>query len=756
MYDIFFVSNNIDRSKDVLEKIKKRFPVIKKASSFDEAKKKSISKFFWVIWDDIILDDSFDFSYVPDTGSYDYVHVFKNGNQYDGVCLVPKNSQISKREIEYRFFINKKEIDILASTSKPYDGFTIDSYEEYLEALEKTTTDMFWMTSSNIRILDTFDLSFRVGDIYDKIENHVFIHQEEGKDLYNGLFLCSVKKPLSQKEVEHRFPIHRKEWDIVATVPVVYDVFTIDSYEEYLEALEKTTYDMFWMTSSNIRILDTFDLSFRVTDKYHKNENHVFIHQEEGKDLYNGLFLCSVKKPLSQKEVEHRFPISRKEWDIVATVPVVYDVFTIDSYEEYLEALEKTTYDMFWMTSSNIRILDTFDLSFRVTDKYHKNENHVFIHKVNGNDLYNGLFLCSVKKPLSQKEVEYRFPISRKEWDIVATVPVVYDVFTIDSYEEYLEALQNTKTEMFWVIPKEIDVLETFSFSNYYFEHSNIYDRSINHAFKNIFMNEENYEGIKLLSKKKIISKREIEYRILLERKEHSITASKNSLYDIVFISYNEPNAEENYNRLKDQFPRVKRIHNVKGIHQAHIAAAKIAKTEMFWVVDGDAQIVNNFDFSYIVTRYERDIVHVWESKNPINDLSYGYGGVKLLPKYLTENMDVNSVDMTTSISTRFKPITHISNITVFNTDPFNTWKSAFRECVKLSSRIIDGQDDQETVNRLSVWCSKGIDQLYGEYAIKGAMAGREFGFKYVDNKVMLSKINDWQWLEDEFKNTEF
>ena len=55
MYDIFFVSNNIDRSKDVLEKIKKRFPVIKKAFSFDEAKKKSISKFFWVIWDDITV-----------------------------------------------------------------------------------------------------------------------------------------------------------------------------------------------------------------------------------------------------------------------------------------------------------------------------------------------------------------------------------------------------------------------------------------------------------------------------------------------------------------------------------------------------------------------------------------------------------------------------------------------------------------------------------------------------------------------------
>jgi phosphoribosylpyrophosphate synthetase len=34
-----------------------------------------------------------------------------------------------------------------------------------------------------------------------------------------------------------------------------------------------------------------------------------------------------------------------------------------------------------------------------------------------------------------------------------------------------------------------------------------------------------------------------------------------------------------------------------------------------------------------------------------------------------------------------------VSNITAFNTDPYSTWKSAFRECVKLSSKIIDRQD---------------------------------------------------------------
>ena len=48
-------------------------------------------------------------------------------------------------------------------------------------------------------------------------------------------------------------------------------------------------------------------------------------------------------------------------------------------------------------------------------------------------------------------------------------------------------------------------------------------------------------------------------------------------------------------------------------------------------------------------------------------------------------------------ISNKFKVVNKISNITAFNTDEFNTWKSAFRECVKLASKVIDGQVDEET-----------------------------------------------------------
>ena len=227
-------------------------------------------------------------------------------------------------------------------------------------------------------------------------------------------------------------------------------------------------------------------------------------------------------------------------------------------------------------------------------------------------------------------------------------------------------------------------------------------------------------------------------------------------MYDIVFISYHEPNAEENFNDLFERFntvtmfgDRVKRVKDVKGIHNAHVAAASVVSTSYFYIVDGDAVIVDDFDFSY--TTDDKDYVHVYKSINPINDLVYGYGGVKLFPTNLTKNMDTTTTDMTTSISKNFKIINEVANITAFNTDPFNTWKSAFRECAKLSSKTIRRQKNEETESRLKTWTTVGHDRPFGNYALAGAAAGMEFGFSNQSDK---SLINDFDWLGSTFQQS--
>jgi hypothetical protein len=223
-------------------------------------------------------------------------------------------------------------------------------------------------------------------------------------------------------------------------------------------------------------------------------------------------------------------------------------------------------------------------------------------------------------------------------------------------------------------------------------------------------------------------------------------------MYDITFISYEESNADENWKNLKDRFPLAKRIHGIKGIHQAHIAAAKQCYTDMFWIVDGDAQIVPSFNFQFKVDNpYHLKTVHVWRSKNPVNGLIYGYGGVKLFPRQLTINMDLSKPDMTTSISDSFKKIEELSNITCFNTDPFSAWKAGFRECAKLASKVIDRQKDDETVERLKIWTTVGKDATFGNYVIDGALNGELWGKYNRDDKSKLFFINDFNWLKEKF-----
>ena len=92
-------------------------------------------------------------------------------------------------------------------------------------------------------------------------------------------------------------------------------------------------------------------------------------------------------------------------------------------------------------------------------------------------------------------------------------------------------------------------------------------------------------------------------------------------------------NAEENWKRVLEKAPYAKRVHGVKGIFNAHKAAAYVASTDLFYVVDGDAYLTDQWQFNYQPGLFDRDCLYIWSSKNPVNGLKYANGGVKLLPR---------------------------------------------------------------------------------------------------------------------------
>ena len=740
-FEIFYIG----KDKTVLNKLIERNFDVQVVDNITQANERSFTDMFWVVYDDTMIRDTFKFSYVPDEWSYDIPHVFGNGDidQLDGIVLLPKKYNATDKEVKHRFFVNKKEVRIMASNPKPYDIFQINNYNDYLEAIEKTTTDMFWGYNNQIIIHSDFNFDYYISHhSSDKKSNHAWLNGNN----YNGVFLFSKTKPVSEEEILFRDIKEKIEHNTIASMPKDFEKFKIDTYDEYKNALDVCSSDMFWVIPNDVEVAEdfTWDKYFHDQESFDMKTNHVFLNGES----YDGIVLMCAKAEITEKEFEHRFYVNKKEHKVVASTPKPYQKFTIDSYEDYTEALYNCNTEMFWSVPSDVEVAEDFDfnLYFDHHNTYDRNINHVFLNGEN----YDGIVLFSKNVLVSEKEIEHRFLIKKKEHEVVASTPKPYPIYTVNNYQDYLNAKKDCNYDLFWMVNDSFLPVDNFDW-NFNITHHNQYERKINHVWKN----GDYFDGIALTNKKLNISQREIDYRFFVTKKEYKEIGSMPKPYDIVFISNGEPNADDNFDLLSETFPRAKRVMDIKGIHAAHKRAAELVETDMFWVVDGDAEIIDGFDFNYYVPAYDidgKDTVHVWRSLNPINGLVYGYGGVKLLPTNLTRNLDQTTTDMTTSISDKFKGIEEMSNTSVFNTDSFSAWRSGFRECAKLSSRTIARQKDDETEFRLDAWCTRGADKPFGKAAIAGAKAGRAFGEDNKDNAQELVKINDFEWLKDEFK----
>jgi hypothetical protein len=219
-------------------------------------------------------------------------------------------------------------------------------------------------------------------------------------------------------------------------------------------------------------------------------------------------------------------------------------------------------------------------------------------------------------------------------------------------------------------------------------------------------------------------------------------------MLDIIFISYDEPNADRNFSILKQRFPHAKRVHGVKGIANAHIAAAKKSVTRFFYVVDGDALVLDTFDFSFKPLGDEEKYVHIWKAFVPIG-IAYGYGGVKLFSKAFFKDVK-SQLDFSTTLTKDVKYHDEISCITEFNSDPFRAFRGAFREGAKLErQRMLHAPESfqyHEASTRLTVWThadrsfnNKGRHHAYGSFI----RAGVEAGMKEAHAQEDLLFIND-------------
>jgi hypothetical protein len=208
---------------------------------------------------------------------------------------------------------------------------------------------------------------------------------------------------------------------------------------------------------------------------------------------------------------------------------------------------------------------------------------------------------------------------------------------------------------------------------------------------------------------------------------------------DIVFLSYDEPNADQHYADLCNKVPWAKRVHGVKGSDAAHKAAAELSETD--WVITVDADnIVDNRFFNLGFDPDNKDIqVYSWLARNRINGLLYGNGGLKIWRKDFILNMksheasDNDRAQVDFCWEDGYKQFAECYSETVITGSPFQAWRAGFREGVKMT--LLDGvripaDEIRERVwwhnlHRLKVWSTVGAHEENGLYAVYGARLGQ-------------------------------
>ena len=240
---------------------------------------------------------------------------------------------------------------------------------------------------------------------------------------------------------------------------------------------------------------------------------------------------------------------------------------------------------------------------------------------------------------------------------------------------------------------------------------------------------------------------------------------------DCIYLSYDEPQKEEHWVKIRNMVPWATRVDGVKGSDAAHKAAAAASTTERFILIDGDnlpdPEFFNQtLSFS---TEEHSQAVFRWRARNHVNGLMYGNGGLSSWTRTYVQNMHTheNTDGRTeTQVEFCFDPLywaMHDCYSTTYpNGSAFHAWRAGFREGVKMCldrGRRPTVPEFQNRVHRrnldnLTIWHNVGADVDYGYWAIAGARQGTymtmltNWDYLQVQNFDALAEL--WQTVENE------
>ena len=403
----------------------------------------------------------------------------------------------------------------------------------------------------------------------------------------------------------------------------------------------------------------------------------------------------------------------------------------VDSYLTVLKSIiDDINTEYFWFFA-NFMDLKTVDIDY-IPEQHEKNQIHVWYntHPLGGTNKEGNVFLIPTKAFKNQcndiqflrdfKDINYHeHPNLFQNW-------IPKTAFKLkDPYKTYYESKPNYYK---WLHNKDID------------------KKNIPNFFPSFWEDVKLYTWGKTNDVILVPHKENIKQFYDFDRIVHYDLDYSSKLMDIVFLSYDEPNADENWEKLKAKHPRAKRVHGVPARTLAYVTAALKSETDYFFAVFPTIEIDDSFDFTFQPDRLKEPCHYIFHCKNPVNGLEYGHRAVILYNKQLCLDTKKPGLDFTLSQAHTVVPT--LCGTSHFNVSPEISWRVAFREVIKLCAM----KQTVESRYRLKKWCELGKGP-YAELVQRGALDAIDYYEKNKHDQDALSLSYELDWLKQKFNS---
>ena len=402
--------------------------------------------------------------------------------------------------------------------------------------------------------------------------------------------------------------------------------------------------------------------------------------------------------------------------------------------DSYFTILKSTVHDIhteyFWLFANFVN-LNTVDFLDFIPEQHQSDQMHVWYttHQLGGLNQEGNVMLIPTKAFKEQMD----------------NISFLRDFKNIN-YHAHPDLYQSP-------IPKTLfklqDPMESYKGINNFYSymiHKDLRNLDKPNFYPSFWEDEKIYTWGKTKDIMLVPGKKELQQFYDINRSVHFDLDYKVRPMDIIFLSYDEPNADENWTKLKKRFPRAKRSHGVKGRTQAYHTAALLSETDYFFAVFPTIEIDDNFDFSFQPDRLKKAGHYIFHCKNPVNGLEYGHRAVILYNKHLCLSTIHPRLDFT--LSQPHTVIPELCGTSHFNLTPEISWRVAFREVLKLCEM----KPTVESKYRLKKWCELGKGE-YASLVQRGALDAVAYYKEVNGDKNALMLSYEFEWLKEKFNS---